>query len=71
MTMVDDVGSDRRIARKNAVRKADKAAACPCCGNRSALLRLTALWKAAYVMRDPALEDMAHDLEREITGCAD
>ena len=61
--------ADIRVAGKNAIRKADKP--CPCCGNRSALLRLAALWRAAYVMRDPALEDAAHDLEREITGRAD
>lgn len=68
MTIDTSPDADIRIASKNAIRK---EAVCPCCGNRSALLRLAALWRAAYVMRDPALEDAAHDLERKITGRAD
>ena len=37
MTIPDDTDADRRIARKNAVREAGKAAKCPDCGGTDKL----------------------------------
>ena len=64
MTIPDDEESERRIARKNALREAEKAAKCPHCGKTDAWKRVAAIWKAAYALRDYQLADVAWDYEQ-------
>lgn len=64
MTIPDDAEADRRIARKNAVREAEKAAKCPDCGGTDKWKRVAAIWKAAYALRDDRLADIAWDYEQ-------
>ena len=68
--MTLDYSSDagRRISRKNAVRKADKAATCPHCGSAEQWRRIAALWKAAYAMRDDVIADIAYTDESKLTA---
>ena len=69
MTMDNDQGkANRRVARANVVRKASKDGKCPCCGDAMPYRRLAALWKAAYVMQDAEIGDIAWETEQAIVG---
>lgn len=65
MTIPDDEESERRIARKTAMREAEKVAKCPHCGKTDAWKRVAAIWKAAYSLRDDLLGDIALDYEQQ------
>ena len=64
MTIPYDEDAERRIARKNAMREAEKAAKCPHCGEPDKWKRVAAIWKAAYALRDDQLADIAWDYEQ-------
>lgn len=67
MTIDSDMDkADARVARKNAVRLADKSARCHCCGETEPYRRLAALWKAAFVMQDSAISDIAWEFEKSM-----
>ena len=68
MTIPDDEDAERRIARKNAMREAEKASKCPHCGKTDQWRLVAAIWKAAYALRDDQLADIAWDYEQRETA---
>ncbi len=71
MTIDSDSGNAAvRIARKNAVRKSEKASRCPNCAEAPLWRKIASLWKSAYVMRDDVLADIAWDEEQKIVSMA-
>ena len=62
----DDKQANKRVARANAVRMANKSGKCPCCGDATPYRRIAALWKAAFAMRDAEIGDIAWEAEQAI-----
>ena len=67
MTVDTDTAKvSQRVNRANAVRKANGA--CPHCGTREQWRRIASLWKAAFVMQDAEIGDIAWETEQAIAG---
>lgn len=58
--------ANKRVARANTIRKANRDGKCPCCGDATPYRRIAALWKAAFTMRDAEIGDMAWEAEQAV-----